>query len=355
MTHVRMDCANATRRPARWAATIDPRTEPTAKGRRQLGILVTSAGRRVELLRCFRTSAAELGVDLEILACDRAPALSPACIAADAAFTVPPAGDPGYTAAVLDICRRHRVGLVVPTIDPELLPFSLDRSLFEAVGTHLSISQPALIRIARDKLATAAFFAARGIATPRTAPLEEVIQSPDSWEWPLLIKPCHGSASRAIRIVADPAELPPIDREDPMVAQELLRGREFTVNMFFDDDGALRCAIPHERVCIRAGEVEKGKTVRHPRLAELARQIAEVLPGARGALCFQAMLAEDGTARVFEINARFGGGYPLAHQAGAPFTRWLIEERLNMPSTVNDDWREGVLMLRYDSAVFVEA
>jgi carbamoyl-phosphate synthase large subunit len=55
---------------------------------------------------------------------------------------------------------------------------------------------------------------------------------------------------------------------------------------------------------------------------------------------------------VFEINARLGGGYPLAHQAGATFTKWLLEEALGLPCTAVDTWRAGVEMLRYDTAVF---
>ena len=56
--------------------------------------------------------------------------------------------------------------------------------------------------------------------------------------------------------------------------------------------------------------------------------------------------------RVFEINARFGGGYPLAHFAGAEYTRWLLEEVVGLPSTAHDGWRSGALMLRYDAATF---
>src|SRR3546814_2752125 len=90
-----------------------------------------------------------------------------------------------------------------------------------------------------------------------------------------------------------------------------------------------------------------------PQLQDLAERIAAALPGPRGALCFQAIVDDNGDASVFEINARFGGGYPLAHRAGAAFGRWLMEERLQLPSSANDDWRNGVTMLRYDAAVFI--
>lgn len=56
--------------------------------------------------------------------------------------------------------------------------------------------------------------------------------------------------------------------------------------------------------------------------------------------------------RVFEINARFGGGYPLADQAGGRFAESLLARVAGLPECASDHWREGVTMVRYDSAVF---
>lgn len=327
-------------------------TERKPFGKHVLRVLLTSAGRRVELLQCFRAAAAELKVDLQILACDLTPELSSACHQADQAFAVPRADDPSYIEALLNICADRGVRLVVPTIDTELLPLSHARADFEAIGAEVSISDPDLVALARDKLATANFFVEMGVPSPRTVLLEAGRRPPTDWSWPSVVKPRHGSASRGLRIAAAPHELP-TGFDEPFVLQERLIGAEFTVNLFFDRDGRLRCAIPHERLQVRAGEVEKGRTKRVARLGEIARQLAAALPGPRGALCFQAILGSDGEARLFEINARFGGGYPLAHRAGAAFARWLIEERLGWPSSADDDWRENVVMLRYDAAVFV--
>jgi carbamoyl-phosphate synthase large subunit len=325
---------------------------PEPRGVRRLAILLSSAGRRVELLRCFRRAGAELGADIEMIACDQEPRLSAACREADAAFAVPAAADKDYADAVLDICARRGIGLVVPTIDPELLPLSLAAERFEAAGIRIAISDPRVIEIARDKLATAAFLAEHGIAAPRTLAAETGMRAGGDWTWPALAKPRHGSSGRGIRIVRDEAELAAHAIGEPFIVQELLQGREFTVNLFFDRDGQFRAAVPHERLRIRAGEVEKGVTRHHRALEQAARRIADVLPGARGALCFQAMVAPNGAVKVFEINARFGGGYPLADAAGAPFARWLLEEQLGLPSTAGDAWREDVLMLRYDAAIF---
>lgn len=317
-------------------------------------MLLTSAGRRVGLLQCFRAAAADLGVDIQLLACDLAPDMSSACHVADRAFAVPRVDDPGYADALLTLCADHGIALVVPTIDPELLPLSLARPAFAAVGTEVAVSDPGIVEMARDKLATASFLSAHGVPSPRTLSLDDNRQLPADWPWPAIIKPRHGSASRGLRLAAGPDDLPSTF-EEPLILQERLAGAEYTVNMFFARDGGLRCAIPHERLQVRAGEVEKGRTRRIAGLGDMAARLGAAMPGARGALCFQAMVAPDGSARVFEINARFGGGYPLAHAAGATFAKWLIEERLELPSSASDDWREHVTMLRYDAALFVGA
>ncbi|HYZ48394.1 MAG TPA: ATP-grasp domain-containing protein [Sphingomonas sp.] len=327
--------------------------ESAASNAAEVRLLLTSAGRRVELMRCFQHEASVLGITLGTLACDLDPRLSPACRLADTMFAVPSAASSSYVDELLDLAAAKRVTMIVPTIDPELLPLSLGRERFAAIGTDVVISGPELVGIARDKLATAEFLAAYDIPSPRTARLEDVCAAPDDWQWPVMVKPRHGSASRGIRIITSPAGLPH-DPEEPLIVQELLQGREFTVNMFFDRKGQFRAAVPHERLRVRAGEVEKGITRRDAAIERVAAQLAEVLPRPRGALCFQAFVTGSGDVRVFEINARFGGGYPLAHEAGATFVKWLLQEQAGLPCTAgNDGWRGNLTMLRYDAAVFV--
>ena len=333
------------------------RTEPVSSsgGGRELRMLITSAGRRVELLQCFRAAASDLGVELTIFGCDLDPQLSAACRLANQAWAVPRADDPDYVDEVLAICRREGVSLLVPTIDPELVPLSEAEPRFAGIGVELAIGSASLVGMARDKLETARFLAAHDIPSPRTAPLDRAAAVSQDWAFPLIVKPRHGSASRGVRAVADAAELHAILEAEPLIMQERLKGVEYTVNMFFDRSGTLQCAVPHERLQVRAGEVEKGRTRRMPMLEEMAIRIAEALPGPRGAMCFQAMVDEEERAAVFEINARFGGGYPLAHRAGATMTRWLLEERLGLPLTAGNNWRENVAMLRYDAAVFLDS
>lgn len=320
----------------------------------KLRILVSSAGRRVELMRCFRADARAIGVDLEILACDLDPQRSAACHEADLALRVPACAEEAFIPALLDLCEAHRIDLVVPTIDTELEPLSRSREAFRAMGTEVAVSSHETVRVARDKLRTALFLREHGLPTPRTARADEVLASAGSWSWPVIVKPRGGSSSLGVRTVEAPSSLASLERPEAYVVQERLVGEEFTVNMFVDRGAAVRAVVPHLRWEVRAGEVSKGVTRRQPELERIGRALGRALDGARGALCFQAMVDGQGRASVFELNARFGGGYPLAHRAGAPFTRWLLEEVAGRQPSYGNEWREGLVMLRYDCAFFIE-
>lgn len=224
-------------------------------------VLFTSAGRRVELLQCFRRAAVELGLQLDVLACDLNTSLSAACSLADMAFDVPRCADPGYAGAVLDIARANGVRLVIPTIDPELMPLALAADSFAAAGARVHVSSPDVIAVAQDKLKTARVLSAAGVPVPVTFELADARRNPRDMTWPLFMKPKAGSASRGLKVIKSAEELPN-EVAEPMLLQELLEGPEYTVNMMIGQTGDLRGAIMHRRLQVRAGEVEKGRTER---------------------------------------------------------------------------------------------
>jgi carbamoyl-phosphate synthase large subunit len=252
---------------------------------------------------------------------------------------------------VAEICSREGVALVVPTIDPELLPLSLSRDLIARSGARVNVAAPAVVRIARDKLETTKVLAAAGLATPASALAGDAALGSGRLSFPVIAKPRDGSSSVGIRTISSQRDLEVLREHDGYVVQERPEGIEFTVNIFVDQAGRLRASVPHRRMDVRNGEVAKGRTERNVALKEMAERLVEALPGIQGVLCFQAFLTERGPV-IFEINARFGGGYPLAHASGATFAQWLLEEALGLPLTATDDWRSGVQMLRYDSEVF---
>ncbi|MEX0666258.1 MAG: ATP-grasp domain-containing protein [Acidimicrobiia bacterium] len=318
-------------------------------------VLLSSAGRRVALLRAFRASLRELSSDGMVIAADASP-LSAAFHAADRAVVVPRCISEEFVPALLEVCRLHDVRLIVPTIDTELAVLAAHRGTFADAGVIVAISDPETVDVGADKLRTNEWLVANGFPTVRQARPDAVLGRGDGWRYPLVVKPRRGSASIGVTTVGSADELDLVADAD-VVVEEVARGHEYTVDVFADRSGRARCAVPRRRLEVRSGEVSKGVTVRCPLLQQLACRVVEALPGAYGALNVQVFLdADEKQPRIIEINPRFGGGFPLSWEAGAPFPRWLLEDGAGLsPSAVADEWRDGVVMLRYDDAIFVDA
>jgi carbamoyl-phosphate synthase large subunit len=320
----------------------------------QVNILISSAGRRVSLMNCFRESLAELGIAGRIIAVDATP-YSAAVQLADDFYLVPRCTDPNFIPEIQQICEQEEVRLVVPTIDTELPAYAAATGSFRKQGTEIAISSPETVRICYNKVLTHQWLVAQGFPVPRQAAPEVVLGNSCDWTFPLIIKPIDGSGSLGVRIVTSSDELAAlVSNSNGVIVQECIEGAEHTINVFVNRQGRCLCAVPHFRMEVRGGEVSKGVTVKNRQMIELANSIVESMPGAYGPLNVQCFSTAAGDLKVIEVNARFGGGYPLAHRAGAPVARWLIDEILGRePREPFDAWEDGLTMLRYDEAVFV--
>jgi carbamoyl-phosphate synthase large subunit len=316
-------------------------------------VLLSSAGRRVALLRIWEQTLARRGLAGRVIAADVS-STAPAAHAASAQFRVPPVASDEFVPALLDLCRREAVTLVVPTIDPELPPYAAHRADFEAIGTTIAVSAPAVTAIGSDKVATHAWLTEQGFPTVAQTTPAAALAAPAEWPFPLLVKPRHGSASIGVRRVHDRAELERAATDDDLVVQTIAPGVEHTVDLFVDRAGVCRVAVPRRRLEVRSGEVSKGVTVHDPAIEALASRVAEALPGAFGVLNLQ-LFSDGNQLHVIEVNPRFGGGFPLSSEAGADLTGLLLETVLDLPPRASTEWRAGLVMLRYDDAVFVDA
>ena len=304
------------------------------------------------MMHCLKLGLRDLQEPGRLIAAD-AGLSTPAAHLADGFRVVPRCSDAGFADAVERLCRDEGVGLIVPTIDTELAVYADARQRFEAVGVRVAVSSPETVAIAADKRVTNRWLRENGFPAVRQVSPDEALAGESLPPW--IVKPAAGSASAGVSRVDGVVEL---ERLTPLgdgwVLEELAPGDEHTIHTYVDRRGRCLAAVPCRRLEVRAGEVSKGVTVRDPKLIKLAAAVSERLPGAYGPLNIQCFLGAKGAAQIVEINARFGGGYPLVDRAGAPFARWLIEEALGgQPGPAFDDWLEDLAMLRYDDAVFV--
>jgi carbamoyl-phosphate synthase large subunit len=316
--------------------------------RSRRNVLLSSAGRRVSLLGFLQDAVSAYGG--RVVATDMSP-LSSAFHRADAGELVPRCTDPEFVPVMLDLCERHDIGLVVPTIDTELPVLAGARERFAEVGTRAVVAPPAAIDICSDKRRTHDWLVAEGFPTVAQGTPAEVLAAPDDWRFPLIAKPARGSASIGVKRIDGAEDL--VGAADDVVVQALAPGHEYTVDVYVDLGGTVVEAVPRRRIEVRAGEVSKGRTERHGAAMKVARRVAERLDGLRGPMNVQ-IFCDGEDVNVIEINPRFGGGYPLAHHAGARFAQWLVDETIGGKSIRSEGWTEGLVMLRYDAEVIIE-
>lgn len=286
-----------------------------------MNVLLTSAGRRTSLLRIFQSCIHER--DGRVWAGDCDP-LAPTLQVADEQIVLPPIEDADYRPALLDHARRHDVDLLVPLIDPDLRPLAEARDAFAEEGCQVLVSTPDLLDVTQDKWTTLQHFSETGIRTPEswlpdTSPR-------DAWPESVFVKPRSGSASKGARRVSRSELSAALATMENPLLQEVVEAPEMTVDALFDLDGTLLHYVPRLRLRTRAGESIQGRTLPDADVGSWLRPILRDLGdlGARGPVTLQAFLTEP-EPTLSEINARFGGGFPLAHAAGGHYPEWIVE------------------------------
>jgi carbamoyl-phosphate synthase large subunit len=312
-------------------------------------VLITAASRRVPLVQAFQRALRHAGGG-KVIVTDVNP-LSPAVHAADAAYQVSLASDSRYVREILTIASAERVNLVVPTIDDELPLFSAAIPMFNAAGVRVAVSPLWTTLLCNDKYATCRALEQKGVPSAPSY-LPETL--PASAAFPLFIKPRWGRGGVGAFAIHNTRQLAFfLDYVPDPLVQEYLEGPEFTIDMLCDFAGRPLSIVPRERVVIRAGVIDRGRTVKDRALIALAEACAAALPFA-GAVNIQCRVV-DGRPVVFEINPRFSGGIPLTIEAGADFPGMLV--RLAAGHRVKPAigrFKDNLWMTNYEASVFLD-
>lgn len=317
-----------------------------------MNVLVTSAGRRVSLIKSFKKELKAYFPNAKVFAADSNPKLSSACMVADDWFKVPRLSNLKYIEELIDNCKRNSISIIVPTIDTELLLLAENKDLFESLNIKVIISSIDFIKKCRDKRLIHEFFKSNGIAVAKE------YSKKDKLKYPLFIKPNDGSGSAETFLINNKNELTDYHFEnDKLMFLEYLDHAiytEYTCDLYYGKDSKLKCVVPRKRIEVRDGEISKGKTDKNELVTYIKNHLS-VIEGARGCLTVQFFFNEKTKDIVgIEINPRFGGGFPLTYLAGGNYLKWIIEEYiLNLEIEYFEDWENNLLMLRYDDEVII--
>ena len=308
-----------------------------------MNVLITCAGRRGYLVEYFREVVSPLGGRVVTA---NSEFYAAGLLAGDQRYVVPRIDDAGYLSVLLKIVEEQRIGLVLSLFDLDLPVLAAARGLFKEIGAEVAVSNPDTIEIAGDKWRMFEFLRAHGIPTPRSWLVpDDALNAMASGDvsFPLFVKPRWGMGSVGVRRADDPAELQAAvlgAREDvartylnlmaperlgeAVLIQEFLTGVEYGADVFNDLEGRHLATAVKRKISQRPEGADFAFTVSDIELEGLCSQLSLLLRH-RGNLDIDFIRPDGGIPQVLEINARFGGGYPFSHLAGARFPRALVQ------------------------------
>ena len=314
-------------------------------------ILILSAGRRVELVKCFKNAARKLGIHTKIYAADISNT-APALYFADEFRIVSRINSGRYIDDIIEICNNDDIDLIIPTIDTELEILAKNKKLIESkTKVIVHVSDENVVAICNDKIKSYEFFVNNGFLAPRLITENDIKNG--NYQLPLFIKPLNGSSSINTFKINTKEELEFFYNyiKEPIV-QEFISGEEFTIDVFCDFSGKVISVTPRIRIATRSGEILKGKIVKDPEITEDVIKLVKVLKPI-GHITVQCMKTKRGIEYI-EINPRFGGGAPMSIKAGADSCEYLFRLLLGENLEFMSNAKDGMYFSRFDDCVILD-
>ena len=312
-----------------------------------MNILLTSAGRRSYIVDYFKNT---IGID-KVFASNSVYTI--ALERADGYYISPLIYDSSYIPSIIGFCKDHDITAVISLFDIDLLVLAENSSSFRENGIELILAPVEFVRICNDKYLTYQFVRSLGIDTPLTYKRYEDVKmaiSEGLLSYPIIIKPRWGMASMGIYVVDNEEELcffskkckkviensylkyeSSKTKEEVVLYQEHLVGKEYGLDVLNDLQGNYVKTFAKQKITMRSGETDLGKTTDSMPFEEIARKISSK-SGHHGICSVDCFMNDDGKVYVIEMNCRISGHYPLAYLAGFNYPQ-LIADWLNNKGT----------------------
>ncbi len=246
------------------------------------------------------------GTDYNIIALD-GELLGAGLYTSKCSYIIPYAKDSNYINKLLEICQREKIDLLFPGLDAELMPLSLHRDAFKAIGTTVVVSRPEVVTISDDKQQTYDQLIQSGVSVPFTSSVEDFI--PNESSFPLILKQRVGGArSKNVYIIKNLAHwkttLEKIgDGASNFVVMDYIEGDEYTCGTI-NLDNSCKGVIVMKRI-LRDGDTNKCFIEKNEIIEKEVRLVVDTIKpfGA----CNVQLRMKNGKPYVFEINARCSG------------------------------------------------
>ena len=219
---------------------------------------------------------------LDIFSVDVDPHASGRCMVdEDRRLLIPESDKDSWTELVYSLCERHRIDVLIPTANRELMLLASARVFFGEIGTKIVLASEKTLRICLNKWA--------------------------------LRRCCEG----AVRV------------PDSMLEGEDLPGAEYLLNTLARSDGRVIAVMPWACSRVDPGAAPTGRVVRDQGLEAFGCQIAKQI-GLTSVASFQVRRAPEGELALLEVTPCFPGAVPLV-AGGVNMPKLCVDDALGLP------------------------
>lgn len=294
---------------------------------------------------------------------------------------LPPASDPGYVAALLDLCGRREIRALFHGSEPELQALSENRDVFARAGIFTPLNPADRIALCMDKVRMFETLRDMGMDVPwfsRVRREDDALATP---RYPLVLKPSVGSGGSANTFIAQNEEENRLFSRHLLgiypefIAQEYVGtpDDEYTAGVLLDMEGTCinsiavhrhirttlsrRLRLPNTtgrpelgpELVISSG-ISQGDIGPYPAVTGPCEEIATAL-GMTAACNIQCRFV-DGRVMLMEINPRFSGTTSLRAMVGYNEPDVLIRKYvLGEEITPRFPYSSGVILRRLEECL----
>ena len=274
----------------------------------------------------------------------------------DAIYKVPRATDPYYVDALLEICKKEHVDIVMPFMSAELLALIDRKKDFESIGTEVSVSDRNSVEITNNKYKFYEFLEKNGLPVPKYAQIkcaDDLYKACEKCGYPnnaVCVKATELSGSRGIRIIKPgvskfdilfgekpnsfyttmeerQSTLQERSEMPEMMAMEYLPGMEGSVDLIAEKGKILYMAYRESTVNLHSIPQE-GRLIENKEAYEIAERVIAAL-NFTGNADLDFKNDKDGHPVLMEINPRIAATMKIFKEGGMNLPYLRIKQLLN--------------------------
>lgn len=287
----------------------------------------------------------------------------------DAEYVVPLIHDESYIPTLMQICRKHKIDIIIPTVTLELQLMADWKDYFEQNGIKVSVSSPQTISIANNKIELQKKYAS-------LMPLQIIPKTADDvlsfkatlHSTTLCSKLSNHCGGNGFAIIDDEKALDPtlfnryatdryistadlikiVERgNEEVILQEYTEGYDYTVSVLAVN-GEVTHAVGYVGYMMSYGSIMRGEIKYNQQAYAIATRLCKEL-NIDGNACFDFRLKENGDVVLLEINPRLNASLPFVRQAGVNMLYLRCKNLLGDYSDVNQPFhvKYGLKMRKY--------